>query len=56
MNTDSLLKLFGLLTYTFVLITIVSGIRRVKINVHKIIAFIALLLASIHGLLVILFY
>jgi len=53
MNEFNLLKIFGLLTYIFVLITVISGVLRAKIKVHKAIAVITLVLATVHALLVI---
>jgi hypothetical protein len=50
-----LFKLLGLTTYTLVLLTLITGLRRVKLPIHQSLAYAAIAAATIHGLLIILF-
>ena len=43
----------GILTYLMVLITLISGLRRVKIQNHQLLAYITIALASCHATLII---
>lgn len=45
----------GILTYISVVIGIISGLRRWKLKIHKTIALIAVILATLHAALVIYF-
>ncbi len=45
----------GLLTYLSVALGIISGLRRWKLKVHKTIALIAIILATLHAALVVYF-
>jgi hypothetical protein len=47
-------KLLGLTTYCLVLLTLLTGLRRVKVQYHQWLAFAAITVATIHGLLIIL--
>lgn len=46
----------GITTYLSLILGIISGLRRWKIKVHKTIAAIAIVLATLHASLVIYFY
>jgi hypothetical protein len=46
----------GILTYSSLILGIVSGIRRWKLKIHKIIAITTIILATLHASLVIYFY
>jgi hypothetical protein len=46
----------GILTYLSVILGIISGLRRWKLKVHKTIALVAIILATLHAALVIYFY
>ena len=52
MEIYTILKLLGIITYIFVFITALTGLLKVKIKNHKLLAIIAVLLASLHGILV----
>jgi hypothetical protein len=52
MEIYTILKLLGIVTYIFVFITALTGLLKVKIKNHKLLAIIAVLLASLHGILV----
>lgn len=51
----SLIIPLGILTYLSVLLGIISGIRRWRLKVHKTIAVIAIILATLHAALVVYF-
>ena len=53
MNIYALIKPLGIITYTLVLITLISGLKGWKLKYHKILGITALLLATMHALLVI---
>jgi hypothetical protein len=42
----------GITTYLMALITVVSGLYRVKLNTHKLLAGVTIFLASLHAILV----
>ena len=46
----------GIMTYLSLILGIISGIRRWKLKVHKTIAIITIILATLHASLVIYFY
>jgi hypothetical protein len=46
----------GIMTYLSLILGIISGIRRWKIKIHKTIAIITIVLATLHASLVIYFY
>lgn len=46
----------GILAYIMLLITIISGVRRINLKYHKILAFITIALATLHAALVIYVY
>ncbi|MFA5113900.1 MAG: hypothetical protein WC529_06375 [Candidatus Margulisiibacteriota bacterium] len=48
-------KLLGITTYALVLLTLLTGLRRVKLQYHRWIAYAAITAATIHGVLIILF-
>jgi hypothetical protein len=50
---DNIIIPLGILTYTMLLITIVSGIRRINMQHHKMLAFTTIALATIHAAVVI---
>ena len=45
----------GILTYLFLILGIISGLKRWKLRAHKTIAIIAIILATLHAALVIYF-
>jgi hypothetical protein len=45
----------GILTYLSVILGIISGLRRWKLKIHKTIALIAIILATLHAALVVYF-
>ena len=49
MDIDILLKPLGILTYLLLLATLIGGLKRVKLQYHKALAFTTLGVASIHG-------
>lgn len=60
MEFSELVKPLGIVTYACVFITFMVGLFRAKLKLklahHKRLAWLALALASLHGLLVILYY
>lgn len=56
MNLGNLIIPLGITTYVFVLITIISGLRRWKLKFHKVLAIATITFASLHALLVIISY
>jgi len=60
MEISELIKPLGIVTYGFVFLTFLAGLLRarlkLKIRLHKTLAFLSLILASAHGLLVLIFY
>jgi len=60
MDISELIKPLGIVTYVFVILTFLAGLFRAKLKLklkyHKALAWIAVTLASLHGLLVIIFY
>ncbi len=46
----------GILTYLSLILGIISGIKRWKLKIHKAIATVAIILATLHAALVIYFY
>lgn len=53
MNVFALIRPLGILTYTFLLITVIAGLRRWNLKYHRLLAFITLALATLHAALVI---
>ena len=55
-----MIKPLGIVTYVFVILTFLAGLLRAKLKLklkyHKAMAWLAVTLASLHGLLVIIFY
>lgn len=47
-------KPLGIITYVLILLTLIGGLFRWKLKYHKMLAISALILASIHALIVIL--
>lgn len=60
MEISELIKPLGFVTYGFVFLTFLTGLLRarlkLKIKLHKALAFLSVILASVHGLLVLVFY
>jgi uncharacterized membrane protein YozB (DUF420 family) len=60
MEISELIKPLGIVTYVFVIMTFLAGWLRAKLKLklkhHKALAWTAVTLASLHGLLVIIFY
>ena len=60
MEISELIKPLGITTYVFVVLTFLAGLLRAKLKLklkhHKALAWTAVALASLHGLLVLLFY
>ena len=53
MNIGSFIVPLGILTYTMAAITLLSGLFRAKLKNHKLLAYITIALATLHGGLVI---
>jgi Mg2+ and Co2+ transporter CorA len=60
MEISELIKPLGIATYVFVILTFLAGLFRAKLKLklkhHKGLAWVAMILASLHGLLVLIFY
>jgi Mg2+ and Co2+ transporter CorA len=60
MEISELIKPLGIVTYVFVVLTFLAGLFRAKLKLkikhHKALAWVAVTLASLHGLLVIILY
>lgn len=60
MEISELIKPLGIVTYVFVILTFLAGVLRAKLKLklkhHKALAWTALSLASLHGLLVIILF
>jgi Mg2+ and Co2+ transporter CorA len=60
MEITDLIKPMGIVTYVFVISTFLAGLFRAKLKLklkhHKALAWAAVTLASLHGLLVLIFY
>ena len=60
MEISELIKPLGIVTYVFVILTFLAGLLRAKLKLklkhHKALAWTAVTLASLHGLLVLVFY
>lgn len=60
MEISELIEPLGITTYVFVMLTFLAGLLRAKLKLklkyHKALAWTAVSLASLHGLLVVLFY
>jgi len=60
MEISELIKPLGIVTYVFVILTFLAGLLRAKLKLklkhHKALAWTALSLASLHGLLVIILF
>lgn len=52
MELGRLMIPLGITTYLMALITVVSGLYRVKLNTHKLLAGVTIFLASLHAILV----
>ncbi|MDD5066885.1 MAG: hypothetical protein PHF84_07535 [bacterium] len=55
MNLFQLVKPIGITTYAFIFLTVLSGLLRWKLNVHKFLALSALVLGTTHAVIVIFF-
>jgi hypothetical protein len=53
MNIGSFIVPLGILTYTMAATTLLSGLLRAKLRNHKLLAYITIALATLHGGLVI---
>lgn len=53
MRIDDFIIPLGILTYTSAVITLISGLLRVKLQIHKTEAFVTVALATLHAALVI---
>ncbi len=53
MELFKFVKPFGIITYILLLLTLISGLFRWKLKYHKALAISALVLATIHALIVI---
>lgn len=55
-----MIKPLGIVTYVFVILTFLAGLFRAKLKLklrhHKALAWVAVTMASLHGLLVLIFY
>ena len=47
-----LIKPLGILTYIMILTTLITGLRRIKLSYHQLLAYATLLVASLHACLV----
>ena len=60
MELSELIKPLGIITYTFVILTFLAGLFRAKLKLkikhHKALAWVAVTMASLHGLLVLIYY
>ena len=60
MEISELVKPFGIVTYVFVMLTFLAGLFRARLKLklkhHKALAWTAVTMASLHGLLVIFYY
>ncbi len=60
MEISELIKPLGIVTYVFVILTFLAGLLRaklkLKIKLHKTLALLAVILASLHGVLVLIYY
>jgi hypothetical protein len=60
MEISELIKPLGMGTYVFVILTFLAGLLRAKLKLklkhHKALAWTAVSLATLHGLLVLIFY
>ena len=60
MEISELIKPLGIVTYTFVILTFLAGLLRAKLKLklkhHKALAWVAVALASLHGLLVLIYF
>ena len=60
MEISELIKPLGIVTYVFVILTFLAGLLRAKLKLklalHKALAWTAVTLASLHGLLVIIYF
>lgn len=60
MEISELIKPLGIVTYVFVILTFLAGLFRAKLKLklrhHKALAWVAVTMASLHGLLVLIFY
>jgi Mg2+ and Co2+ transporter CorA len=60
MEISELIKPLGIVTYTFVILTFLAGLFRAKLKLkikhHKALAWVAVTMASLHGLLVLIYY
>ena len=56
MEVARLIGPLGIITYSLLLFTVLSGVLKWQMKTHKLIAGITLALATIHGLLVIIYF
>lgn len=56
MEIYTLIKPLGIITYVLLIFAALSGILRWKLKNHKLLAILALLLASIHAVIVIFYH
>ena len=60
MEISELIKPLGIVTYVFVILTFLAGLLRAKLKLkikhHKALAWVAVTMASLHGLLVLIYY
>jgi Mg2+ and Co2+ transporter CorA len=60
MEISELVKPLGIVTYAFVILTFLAGLLRAKLGLklkhHKALAWTAVTLASLHGLLVLIYF
>ena len=60
MEISELIKPLGMVTYGFVILTFLAGWFRAKLKLklrhHKALAWVAVILASLHGVLVLIYY
>ncbi|MBN2400461.1 MAG: hypothetical protein JXI33_09020 [Candidatus Aminicenantes bacterium] len=60
MEISELIKPLGIVAYVFVILTFLAGWLRaklkLKIKLHKALALLAVILASLHGILVLIYY
>jgi hypothetical protein len=60
MDISAWIKPLGIVTYVFVILTFLVGMFRARLKLkpkhHKLLAWLAVILASLHGALVLVFY
>ncbi|MDD4179497.1 MAG: hypothetical protein PHH14_05560 [Candidatus Margulisbacteria bacterium] len=53
MDIELTIKSLGILTYLLALSTLLTGLKRTKLSIHRTLAFTTLALATLHGAIVI---